>query len=150
MRPGSKEAAFNARILEILEGMALQYPSLSVLIDIWRPCVVNKSGYADTQTEVWVRLAENVPAFHVNTFERWYEKEVGVLISPVAYVILPDVFNIEPEDHIILKGVPHMVITTAEQAGVSKIKIEKQKSRFVHPPRSAPTYRQMTIKARLI
>lgn len=149
MHPGSKEEVFKGRILEVLAGMALQYPSLSVLIDIWRPAVVNRTGYADTQTEVWVRVAESVPAFYVKTFDRWYEKEVGVLTSPASFVILPDTFNIVPEDHIILNGEACMVITTAEQAGISKVKIDKQKSRFVHPARSAPVYRQIGMKARL-
>jgi len=149
MNPGSKEAVFRTRILEVLASMALQFPSLSVRIDLWRPAIVNRGEYADQQVEVWIRLDEEVPAFYVETMERWFEKEIGIIRENVNYVILPAGFDLEPDDHVILNGESWMVIQSAEQAGISKVKIDIRKSRFVAPARTEPTYRQMTMKARI-
>jgi hypothetical protein len=152
MNPGSKEAVFRGRVLEILTALALQYPSLSVTVDLWRLGVINggDSDYPDDTVEKWIRIAENVPAFFVSTAERWYQKEEGIIRMNVDWVITPALYNMEPSDHVIIGGEPWMVVETAEQAGISKLKIDKVKSRFVAPSRSDPTYRQMSIRARIV
>lgn len=151
MDPGSKEFAFRGRVLEILDALALQWPSLSVRVDMWRISVVNPTtDYSDKQVQVWVRLAENVPAFFVTTAERWYQKEEGVIHMNVEWIITPDLYDMEPDDVVILNGSSWMVVEAAEQAGISKLKIDHVKSRFIAPPRTDPTYRQMTMKARIV
>lgn len=148
---GSQEEAFRERVYEILGALAEQWPSLSVRVDLWRQGVVSQTdGYSDTQVEVWIRLAENVPAFRVSTVDRWYQKEEGVLYMNQDWVILPAHYTLEPTDNVIIEGIAWMVIDSAEQAGVSKVKIDLAKSRFKMPPRTAPTYRQIGMKAKII
>jgi hypothetical protein len=147
----SKESLIRDRMLEILAALQLQYPSLSVTIDLWRPKVVtpSSSGFADEGIEVWIRLDENVPAFFVETMERWYEEAVGIINQNTNYIILPAGHDLEPDDHIILNGESWMVIDSAEQAGISKLKVDKQKSRFKAPSRVVPVYRELGMKARI-
>ena len=148
---GSQEEAFRERVYEILGALAEQWPSLSVRVDLWRQGVVSQTdGYSDAQVEVWIRLAENVPAFRVSTVDRWYQKEEGVIYMNQDWVIIPARYTLEPTDNVIIDGVAWMVIDSAEQAGVSKVKIDLEKSRFQMPPRTDPTYRQMTMKARIV
>jgi hypothetical protein len=147
---GSQEEAFRERVYEILGALALQWPSLSVRVDLWRQGVVSQAdGYSDTQVEVWIRLAENVPAFRVSTVDRWYQKEEGVIYMNQDWLILPAHYTLEPTDNVIVDGIAWMVIDSAEQAGVSKVKIDLAKSRFKMPARTLPTYRQMGMKARI-
>ncbi len=146
---GSREEAFNERVLEMLDAMSEQYPSLSAHVDLWRPAVVNRIGYLDQQTEVWIRLDEAVPAFFVETMERWYDKEVGIVKENFNYIVLPSGYELEPDDHVLIDGTPWMVIQSAEQAGIAKIKVDKLKSRFIMPARYTPTYRQLGMKARI-
>lgn len=151
MDPGSKEAAFRDRVLEILDALAVQWPSLSVHVDLWRIGVVNPTtDYSDKQVQVWVRLAEEVPAFFVTTAERWYQADVGVIRMQVNWIITPALYSLEADDVVILNGEAWMVVEAAEQAGISKLKIDHVKSRFIAPPRTDPTYRQMGMKARII
>ena len=151
MNPGSQEAIFRGRVLEILGALALQWPSLSVTVDFWRLGVVSQSDdYSDKQKEVWVRIAENVPAFFVSTVERWYQKEEGIIRMNADWLIIPALYNMEPSDHVIINGEPWMVTDSAEQAGIGKLKIDRPKSRFKAPARTAPTYRQLTIKAKIV
>lgn len=151
MEPGSKEAVFRDRVLEILEALALQWPSLSVTVDLWRYSVITPplTGYSDSGIERWVRIAENVPAFFISTAERWYQKDEGVIRMNVDWIITPALYDMEPSDHIIINGESWMVIETAEQAGISKLKVDRVKSRFEAPPRTDPTFRQMTMKVRI-
>jgi hypothetical protein len=152
MNPGSKEAVFRGRVLEILNAMALQYPSLSITVDLWRLGVVSgaESQYPDDMVERWIRIAENVPAFFVSTAERWYQKEEGIIRMNVDWVITPALYDMEPSDHVIINGEAWMVVETAEQAGISKLKIDKVKSRFKAPPRTDPTIRQMAMRAKIL
>ncbi len=151
MEPGSKEAIFRDRVLEILDALALQWPSLSVHVDFWRPTVISQSDdYADKQVETWVRLAEEVPAFFVSTVERWYEKDVGIIRMNTDWLIVPALYNLEPNDHVILNGEPWLIFEATEQAGIGKLKIDRVKSRFQAPPRTDPTVRQLAIKARIL
>jgi len=148
---GPQEDAFRARVYEILGALALQWPSLSVRVDLWRQGVVSQTNdYSDAQTEVWIRLAENVPAFRVSTVDRWYQKEEGVIYMNQDWLILPAQYTLEPTDNVIIEGLAWMVINSAEQAGVSKVRIDLAKSRFVMPPRTDPTYRQVTTKCRIV
>jgi hypothetical protein len=148
MQPGSKEAIFRARVLEILGALALQWPSLSVTVDLWRPMVISHTAdeYSDATVERWIRLGESVPAFFVESQERWFEKDVGIIRENQNWVIIPGGYELEPDDHIILKGRPWMVIKAAEQAGISKIQVDLQKSRFVAPARTEAVNRLLGIK----
>lgn len=153
MLPGAKEEAFGARVYEILGGLAEQYPSLSVTVDLWRPTIVSQmaSEYSDDKAEVWVRLDEAVPAFFIETMERWYEVGVGLVRENYNYVILPGDYNLEPDDHIIMENTAWMVVASADQAGIAKLRVDKTKSRFKNPPRlisrATQTYRQCTLRA---
>jgi hypothetical protein len=151
MDPGSKEFVFRGRVLEILEALALQWPSLSIRVDFWRLSVVSQSDdYSDKQVERWVRLAENVPAFLVSSAERWFEKEVGIIRMNMDWLITTALYNLEPNDHVIVNGEPWMITEAVEQAGIGKLKIDRVKSRFKAPPRTDPVYRQLIIKARIV
>jgi len=151
MNPGSKEAVFRDRVLEILDALALQWPSLSVHVDFWRIAIVSSTDdYSDKQTEHWVKLAENVPAFFVSTVERWYQKEEGIIRMNTDWLITPALYNLEPTDHVIVNGEPWMITESTEQAGIGKLKIDRVKSRFKAPPRTDPVYRQMTIRAKIL
>jgi len=151
MNPGSKEAVFRDRVLEILDALALQWPSLSVHVDFWRLAVVSQADdFSDKQTEVWVRIAEGIPAFFVSTVERWYQKEEGVIRMNVDWLITPALYNLEPTDHVIINGEAWMVTEFVKQAGISKLKLDRVKSRFKAPPRTDPVYRQMTMRAKIL
>jgi hypothetical protein len=151
MEPGSKEAIFRERVLEIMDALSLQWPSLSVHVDFWRLSVINPTNdYPDKQIERWVRLAENVPAFWVSTVERWYQKEEGIIRMNINWVITPALYDLEPSDHVIINGGPWMIIEATEQAGIGKLKIDRVKSRFKAPLRTDATIRQLTIKARIL
>jgi len=147
----TKETAYSARVFEVLEAMALQFPSISVTMEIWRPASVNKGGdlYADQQVEVWVRLGEDVPAFYIEKLERWFDSVLGIVHQDAHRVILPEGYDLRGDDHIILHGDAWLITQSAEQAGVAQLMIDKAKSRFVRPPRTDPTYRQMTMRARI-
>jgi hypothetical protein len=147
----SRERLFGLRAMEILHAMALQFPSLAVNIDLWRPVVVSQphGQYSDDATEVWVRLGESVPAFYIESMERWFELGVGIVIQNYNYIILPGGYNLQPSDHIILNSMSWLITESAEQAGIAKLRIDQTKSRFVMPDRAAPTYRQMGMRARI-
>lgn len=149
MEPGSKEAIFRARVLEILGALAAQWPSLSVTVDLWRPLVISHTAdeFSDATVERWIRLGEAVPAFFVETQERWFEKDIGIIRQNQNWVIIPSGHGLETDDHIILNGRPWMVLESADQAGISKVKVDLQKSRFMAPPRTDPTNRLLGIKA---
>ena len=147
----SREAVFQARIMEVLGALTKQWPSLSVRIDLWRPAVVSRlaTEFGDESTEVWVRLDENVPAFYVQSQERWFEKEVGVIRQMVNSVILPGGIGVRVGDHVFMNGTSWMVVDCADQAGIAKLKIDEQKSRWVPQSRLDPVYRQQGIRARI-
>lgn len=149
--PYTKEDVFKERVLEILDALALQYPSLSVHVDLVRPAVVSMTNadYPDVIVEKWVKLAEHVPAFYLETLEKWFQQDVGIVRQNTSYVILPAGYDLEPDDHIILNGEPWMVIRAAEQMGVSKVQVDRPKSRYKGVPKTEPTYRQTSMKARI-
>lgn len=148
----SKEEVFADRMQEILASMAEQWPSLSVMVDLWRPCVVSQSEdqFSDDATEVFVRLAEQIPAFFVETSERWFDKELGIIRQNTNHVIIPSGLGIRVDDHVMLNGVPWLITQAAEQAGVAKLTMDKLKSRFVAPARFATVYRQFQAKACIV
>lgn len=146
---GTRQAAFRERLLEVLGAMEEQMPEMSVLVELWRPDVVNRVGYADEQEEVWVRLGENIPGFHFETSDRWYEAGVGIIRQNWDWLILPDDLGIKTDDHVIIEGTVYMIKESTEMGGVFKCKIDKQMSRFIRPARTLPVYRQFAVKANI-
>jgi len=59
-------------------------------------------------------------------------------------------YNLEPTDHVIINGEAWMVTEFVKQAGISKLKLDRVKSRFKAPPRTDPVYRQMTMRAKIL
>jgi hypothetical protein len=150
MSNGSKEFVLRGRVTEVLNALATLWPELSVTVDFWRLAVISQSDdYSDQQTERWIRIAESVPAFFLSTVERWYQKEEGVIRTHVNWLITKQLYGIEPSDHIILNGEGWMVTEATEQSGVAKMRIDRVKSRFVMPARTAAVNRQLTIKANI-
>lgn len=149
---GAREKLFAARVQEVLRALASQWPSMSVTVDLWRPSLLTNdpAAYIDDQDEVWVRLDEGVSAFFVQTTERWYQKEEGVIRTNFNWLILPAGLNVRADDHVIFQSESWLVLEAAEQAGVLKIKIDKQKSRFVNPARTTPAYRQMLMRTKIL
>jgi hypothetical protein len=125
-------------------------PGMSVTVELWRPDILNHDGYADEQVEVWVRLDENIPGFRFQTSDRWFELGVGIIRQNWDWLILPDDLGVKTDDHVIIKGEVFMIASSEEQGGVFRCKLDSQKIRFVRPPRSAPTYRQMGMKANIV
>jgi len=120
-----------------------------VTVDVWRPKVVSLAEFADEGKEVWIRLEENVPAFFLEDMDRWFDKEVGIILQDNHNLLLPDGLDIHPDDHVILNGESWMVVGSADQAGIAKVKIDKPKSRFRMPARTAPTYREVGVKVKI-
>jgi hypothetical protein len=147
---GTRQADFRARLLEVLDAMAEMMPGMVVSVEVWRPAIVDHSGYADEQVEVWVRVDENVPGFRFQTRDRWFELGVGIVRQNWDWLILPDGLSIKTDDHVIIQGDVFMVSESEEQGGVFRCKLNSQMTRFVRPPRSAPTYRQLGMKASIV
>jgi len=147
---GTRQADFRDRLLEVLGAMEEMMPEMSVTVDLWRPDVVDHSGYADEQKEVWVRLGENIPGFRIQTSDRWYEEGVGIIRKNWDWLLLPDDLGVKTDDHVIIEGEVFMISESAEMGGVFKGKIDSQKSRFVPPTRTTPVYRQLGMKARIV
>ncbi len=143
------ERALRNRLLSVLETMARIMPSLSVTVDVWRPKVVSLAEFADEGREVWIRLGEGVPAFFLEDMSRWFDTKVGIYLQDDHNLMLPDGMDIRPDDHIIINGESWMVVGSAEQAGISKVKVDKVKSRFRAPARTEPTYRELGMKVRI-
>jgi hypothetical protein len=143
------EQAIRDRLLDVLKTMALLMPSLSVTIEVWRPKVVSVSEFADEGKEVWIRLAENVPAFYLEDMNRWFDKEIGIVLQNDHKLLIPDGCDVRPDDHVIVNGEAWMVVGSVEQAGISQLKIDKAKSRFRVLARELPIYRELGIKVRI-
>lgn len=147
---GTRQEEFRARLLEVLAAMEDMMPEMSVTVELWRADVVDHSGYADEQTEVWVRLDENVPGFNFQTPDRWFEQGVGIVRVNYDWLILPDGLGVKTDDHVVFNGESYLISEATEMAGIFKCKIDKRKSRFVQPARALPTYRQMSMKACIV
>lgn len=147
---GTRQDALRKRLIQSLTAMEKLMPELAVIVEIWRPTVVNHSGYADEQIEVWVRIAEDVPGFRFQTRDRWFELGVGIIRKNWDWLILPDDLGVETDDHVIIEGEVFQISESEQQGGIFQCKLDSQKVRFIRPPRSAPTYRQMSMKANIV
>ncbi len=147
--PNSKESLMRDRLLNVLEVSALQFPSMSVTIDLWRPKVVSRGEFADEGVEVWIRLDEEVPAFFIDKMSRWFDEAVGIIEQTTNSIVLPGGHILKVDDHIILQGEPWIVIGVQDIGGICAARIDKQKSRFQMPARTVPTYREIGMKARI-
>ena len=147
----TRETAFKDRLAEVLECAAGIFPSLFVTVDLWRP-FSKRAGddYPDERVEAWMRLAENVDAFNFEKQDKFYQANVGLIRQKVNQMLLTDIYDLQPDDHIILQGQSFVVIDTTSQAGVQKLTIDAPKSRFKVPSRSSPTYRGITMRARIL
>jgi len=153
----SREAVFRARLRSVLVVLGCQYPSLFPEIDAWRNEVVSPNvddcgnpGFPDDDVPVWIRLGENIPAFVFDKEEKFYQADVGLVRMIVKWVIMPEGFDIRTGDHLIISGFAYMVTDVISSMGVTRLKVDKPKSIFVTPPRTAPTYRQLHIKAAIV
>ncbi len=145
----TKQGAFRARLIQVLGAMADQYPECAVEVELWRPRILNEDGYPDEQTEVWVRLGEDVPGFRVEQGERWFQEGIGVINQVHHLLILPDGFGLRPDDHVVIEGDAWLIIEATEMCGVEKLKLDRVKSRFARPARAEPVYREVGMKARI-
>lgn len=149
MANNSKESLMRARLLNVLEVSALQFPSMSVTIELWRPKVVSPGEFADEAHEVWIRLDENVPAFCVDKMSRWFDAIVGVTEQKSTSIVMPGGHVLAVDDHVILRGEPWIVTGIEDIGGICTAKIDKQKSRFRTPGRNISIYREIGLKARI-
>lgn len=147
----TRQAAGRERLVQVLGGLAEQTPDAIKSVELWRPTVVNHSGYADDQTEVWVRLGEDVQAFkrekpahykRVETGTEWQEK--GTELFLVAD------YSLKPDDHVVIDGEAFIVFEEQTGYGFQKLTITRDGQRFVRPARTEPVYRQMAMKARIV
>jgi len=153
----SRQAAMHARLAQVLGALIEQMPDNVKFIDLWRPAVVDHSGFADDQTEVWVRMAENVFAFKMEKAEHWVHTPAGKVMKPKGtYLILADDYGLMPDDHVILDGIPYIIDEEEANSSIQKLTLDKQGSRFVQPTRTdvdgvpaSLTYRQIGMKARI-
>lgn len=148
----TRDAIFRQRVQDVLLALQAQFPSLAIVIDAWRPYVVSEDtgAFGDEQDETWVRLGEGIDAFLLEKNERWFQAEVGVINQRVSYLLLPQLYGLRADDHVIVNGLAYLIIESVEQMGISKLKIDRTKQRFQPqniPGRFAPTYRMLEIKA---
>lgn len=149
----SRENAFKQRIEQILQALRCQYPSMYVEADFVRPQVVDvdQNEYIDAQPEVWVKLAESVPAFRIDKQERWFQAEIGIINQKNAFLVLPaDLYTFAPDDHVIIGSDSFLVEEATIQMGVAKLKLNREKSRYAKPGRFSTVYRTVGIKARIL
>lgn len=153
----SREALFRKRLRSVLVLLGCQYPSLFPLVGFWRPAVVTPSfdacgneDFPDNEQEVWVRLGESIAAFVFEKEERFFQADQGIVRMLVKFVIVPEGMDIRGDDHVIIDGWAYMVTESVEQMGVTRLKVERAKSRFKAPARSEPTYRQLECKAAIL
>lgn len=147
---GTRHAAFRDRLLEVIEALEEMMPEMTVTVELWKPDVVDHSGYADEQTEVWVRLDENVPGFQFQTSDRWFDSALGIIRQNNDWLIVPDNFGTETDVHAIINGTVYLICEYTEMGGIAKCKLDADKSRFVRPARTDPTYRQLGMKALIV
>jgi len=135
----------------ILACLGSQVPSMFVTVDLWRQTVisVDPTLFADEQVMVWVRLAENVPVMVIESKRRFYKEEIGVINEFSRYLVSADPLFIRPGDHVCYGGESHFISEIETQAGITKAKIEQQKSAFIMPARTDPTYRILGMRARI-
>lgn len=156
----SRQAAMHERFDQVLGALAEQMPDGVKAVELWRPSVVNRSGYADDQTEVWIRLGEDVPAFKGDKPEHFVRTPAGTAFSQTdgnyavkakgTLLFLTDEFGVIPEDHVVIDGEAYIVTEELTGVGFQKLTIEKRGSRFSRPARTEPVYRQMAMKARIV
>lgn len=146
----SREAAVHTRLLQVLEALASQMPSTIVAVDLWRPTTVNNGGYADDRTEVWVRLSENVTAYQIEKADHWIQTPEGTVRKPKGtFLVLSGEYGVLADDHVVISGTAYLVSEEEVQAGIQKLTLDKQASRFIPPVRGATVYRQIGMKARI-
>lgn len=141
---------FSQRVRQILGTMAILRPQIMVLVDLYRPAVVDTSDYPDDQSEVFVRLAEDITAYKLVKEDKFYQAEVGLILTRIDFLILPAGFGIEPDDHAVISGVPYLITDSWEEMGVCKAIISQPKNRFIRAGRGTPTYRQTGIGAFIV
>jgi hypothetical protein len=146
------------RLAQVLGDLVEQMPDNVKAVDLWRATVVNRGGFADDQTEVWVRMAENVYAFKMEKAEHWILTTAGKMMKPKGtYLLLADDYGLKPDDHIIMDGIPYIIDEEEANSGMQKLTLDKQGSRFVAPTRTTGlgglaaslTYRELGMKARV-
>lgn len=145
----TRSNTFVERMQEIMRSMRCDFPDMFIYVDFWRLEVVSPpiSGFSDDGIEVQVRLWEHILAFMYETTDRWYEKEEGIIRQDQNWLLIPDDLDIRANDHVIINGLPHFVLEEVTQNGISKLKIDLQKSRWVKPVRGDTTYRSLGVGA---
>ena len=150
----TREGAFRGRVQEILRALACQYPSLFFRADFWRIAVVTpifdgcgEEDFNDQDREVWVRLGEGVNIFTYETRVRFWQAAEGIIWQQIRWMMAPEGLGLEPGDHVVFNGQSFMISDMTSMMGVTKMKIESAKSRFIMPGRDIPTYRQLQVKA---
>jgi hypothetical protein len=143
--PGTRSAAFAARLQQVLGALAIMNPAIMCTCDLFRFAVLDNGDYPDEQQEILIRLGENIPACNLEHEDKFLQEGVGLIRTRVNWVILPAGFNLEPDDHILIRGVPYMITEAKEEMGVCRATISQPKNRFVKPARGGITYRQMGI-----
>lgn len=151
VEPGcSRAEAFKERLAEVLECAAGEFPDLFVTLDAWRPMLLKQTDdYPDERTEVWVRLGESVDAFNIEKYDKLYQAEIGLIRQKVNQLILVDTYNLVPDDHVVINGKAFVIVDEAKKLGMQRATIDASKSRFKIPRRSAPTYRNLQVKAKI-
>jgi hypothetical protein len=155
MSCSTQEDRFRDRLLQVLTGLGIRFPSLFRTADFWRQTVISydPTAYADDQTQVWVRLGEQVPVFFYEKMERFYQAETGIINERVTYLFATELLDLVSGDHVIVSGISYLIVNIDKQAGVVQLKISPEKSNFVMPDRnmdgSYRTYRLFSARARI-
>jgi len=147
----SRENLFRARVLQVLSCLQGDYPTLFTKADFWRrtPVANDPDQYADETPQVWVRLGEEIPVFFFEMRERFYQADIGIINQRSKYLLIPNGMGLVAGDHAIVHGESYFIFEHETQAGIERLKIQQEKSQFIMPGRSVPTYREFSMRVRL-
>lgn len=79
--------------------------------------------------------------------EKYSNKEVGLLIQTVHYMITVSELGLKTGDHVIYQGTSHLITDCVEQSGLVQLRIEEAKSIYTRPGRFDPVNRQTKLRA---
>jgi hypothetical protein len=103
--------------------------------------------FLDNTPETWVRLGEAIPVFTFEKEEKLRQEDVGIIRMRVRWMLAPAGMGLKTGDHVILLGRAYIIVDIATELGVTRMRIDEPKSRFVRPARTDPTYRILSVGA---
>lgn len=144
----SREEAMKRRFEVFMCRMLALFPSNAKAVDLWRPMEIRDGKFGQKYT-IWIRLAENVSAFLWEKRDKFYQDDVGLVQSKRTVLVVPEGYELRPDDHVVIGNVSHLVIDQKTNFGIQELTIDENQSRFIQPARDEGVHRQMLMGAKI-